>query len=203
MGRFLAHRRRRPPAGFTLVEALISVSITGIAGSVLLLGITSSLQTSDEALKQTIASGMAQQLMDEVVGARYHALGADGREVNLGPSAYERQGPGRQRYDDIDDYHGLRANPPTDRWGVALGSEDLDGEKRHQSFRIPAAFFDNWWQEVDVYYVDASDLTTRLPVGKVSDYRVVEVRIVHDHPQRGSRELASLHQVVAYVPPLQ
>lgn len=202
MNCLLAGRHTRGRAAFTLVEALVSLTLTAIAASVLLLGIHSSLQTTDEALEQTIAAGMAQQLLDEIVGARYHALGADGYQISFSPSWYERSGTGRERYDDIDDYHGLRIQPPEDLWGIALGTDDGEGGTRHPNFACPAGFLDGWRQEVDVYYVDESNLTTRLPYGQVSDYRTVEVRIVRVDPERGRRELANLRRVVAYVPPV-
>jgi len=197
-----AGRRTRVRAAFTLVEAMVSITLTGIAASVLLLGIHSSLQTTDEAQEQTIAAGMAQQLLDEIVGARYHALTTDGYQISFSPSWYEKQGSGRERYDDIDDYDGLRIQSPDDLWGIALGSDDGEGGTRHPNFASPAGFFDDWRQEVDVYYVDESDLTTPLAYGLVSDYRAVEVRIVRVDPETGPRELANLRRVVAYVPPV-
>ena len=195
---------RRPPvaAAFTLVEALLAISLAALAGSVLLLGVSSSLQMSDEALQQVLADGMAQQLMDEVVGGRYQAVGIGPYQISFSPSAYELGGSGRERYDDIDDYHGLRSQPPTDLWGVELGKDDGEGGERHPNFQGPAGFFDNWRQEVDVCYVGRSDLTTALATGQVSDYRAVVVRIVYVDPERGERVLAELRRVVAYVPPL-
>ncbi len=169
------YRRARVAAAFTLVEALLAISVAALAGSVLLLGITSSLQTTNEALQQTIANGMAQQLMDEVVGGRYH---------------------------DVDDYDGVRRQPPTDPWGIELGKDDGEGGQRHPDFQAPAGFFDNWRQEIDVYYVGESDLTTALPAGQIRDYRAVVVRIVYVDPERGERVLAELRRVVAYVPPI-
>ncbi len=197
-----ARRPLRLAAAFTLVEALVAISITAIAASVLVLGIHTSLQTTDETLKQTIATGLAEQLLDEVLGARYHAVGSDGYETSLGRSSWEAEGSGRERYNDIDDYNGLRIQPPEDRWGVALGTEDGQGAQRHPGFFAPNGLLDNWRQEIDVYYVDATDLTTRLPLGQVSDYRAVEVRILYVDPHRGSRPVVNLRRVVAYVPPL-
>lgn len=191
----------RSAAGFTLVEALVSITIAALAGSVLLLGIGSSLQLTDEGLKQTIAAGMAQQLMDEVLGGRYAADGVGGHQVWLGPSSDESSDPGRQ-YDDIDDYNGLRISPPQGPWGIELGEDDGRGGQRHPRFQAPAGFLDDWRQEVDVYYVAESDLSTRLPAGQTSDYRVVEVRIIQQPADRKGRELARVRRVVAYVPPL-
>ena len=203
MARPCLRRPSRPAAAFTLVEALVAISITAIAASVLVLGIHTSLQTTDEGLQQTIALGMAEQLLDEVLGARYHAVGVDGYQVSFGPSWYERLGSGRERYDDIDDYHALRIQPPEDLWGVRLGTDDGQGGQRHPNFRAPAGLLDVWRQEVDVYYVDESDLASPLPYGQVSDYRAVEVRILVVDPGRGTRQLASLRRVVTYVPPLE
>ena len=195
-------RRARVAAAFTLVEALLAISIAALAGSALLLGITSSLQTTNEALQQTIANGMAQQLMDEVVGGRYHDVEGSPYQISFTPSADELGGSGRERYDDIDDYHGVRSQPPTDPWGIELGKDDGEGGQRHPDFQAPAGFFDNWRQEIDVYYVDQSDLTTALPAGQIRDYRAVVVRIVYVDPERGERVLAELRRVVAYVPPI-
>jgi type II secretory pathway pseudopilin PulG len=203
MGRTATSRRRpRPPAGFTLVEALISIAMAAIAGSVLMLGVTASIQTSSEAFERAIADGMARQLIDEIVGQRYAAVGAGGRQTTLSPSSWERAGAGRERYDDIDDYNGLRIQPPEDLYGVALGVDDGEGGERHPNFQAPAGYFDDWRQEIDVYYVDESDLTTRLPGGSTTDFRMVEVRIVKDQPDGTTRELARLNRVVAYVEPM-
>ena len=195
-------RGARIAAAFTLVEALVSISIAAIAASVLLMGITSSVQTSDESLKKTIAHGMAQQLMDEVVGGRYHDLDGSWNQISFTPSADEQAGSGRERYDDIDDYDGVVSLPPTGPRGIELGKDDGEGGERHPDFQAPAGFFDNWRQRIDVYYVDQSDLTTALSAGQVREYRAVRVRIVYVDAERGNRVLAELSRVVAYVPPI-
>jgi prepilin-type N-terminal cleavage/methylation domain-containing protein len=187
MGRYRPTGCRRLRAGFTLVEALVALTIAGIAASALLLGVTSALHTTDETLQQTIAQGLAQQLMDEVVGACY---------ADRQPSS------SRALCDSIDDFNGLRAQPPTDAWGVALGTEDQEGTQRDPQFRIPSGYLNRWRQEVDVYYVSPTDLTTRISSTKVEDYLAVEVRIVYVDPERGDRVLSKLRRVVAYVKPI-
>ncbi len=176
--------------------------MAALAGSVLLLGITSSLQTTSEAFEQTIADGMARQLMDEVLGARYMEFGCSPYDTVLQPGAAEAATGTRELFDDIDDYNGFSAQPPTDRWGIELGKDDGEGGERHPSFQATAGCFDNWRQEIDVYYVDPSAPTTPLAAGQVSDYRAVTVRIVYVDPDGGERVLAKLRRVVAYVPPL-
>ncbi len=55
------HSRR---AAFPLIEATVAIALTAIAASVLLMGTTTSLGTGQDAQDETIAMGMAQQLMD-------------------------------------------------------------------------------------------------------------------------------------------
>jgi len=189
--------------GFSLVEALVSIAITAIAGSVLLLGTTASLQTTDDAMQRTIAYGMAQQLMDEITGCRYMDLGGSPYDNPPKPSTTEAVRGTRELFDDAGDFNGWRGQPPTDFYGVPLGADDGQGGQRNPAFQCRTGFFQNWRQEVDVYYVSDADLTQRLPSGQVSDYRAVEVRIMYNDPNRGARQLAGLRRVVAYVPPLQ
>jgi hypothetical protein len=170
---------------------MVALSITAVAASALLLGLTSSLQTTGDCLERTIAAGMAQQLLDEVLGARY---GEFDRLLESGAKGT------REDFDDISDFNGVRQQPPADCWGVGLGEDDGEGGRRHANFRISAGYFDRWRQEVEVYYVDPENLDARLPTGKVSDYRAVEVRIVYIDPERGRRVLSALRRVVAYVP---
>ena len=117
-----AYRSARPRAAFTLIEALVSISITAIAGSVLLSGIGGSVQTASDALSQTVALGMAQQLMDEAIGNRYSEPGvADPAALPLGPDGTEHNAGSRKLYDDTDDYNTLRSQPPTDLLGNRTG----------------------------------------------------------------------------------
>jgi len=187
---------------FTLVEAMVAITLAAIAGSALLMSTTSSLDSTSAAMHQTIALGMAQQLMDEVVGNRYCEAGGSAHDTVLQPGSSERVGNTRQRFDDIDDFNGYRSQPPTDAWGIALGKDNGEGGERHPAFQAPSSFLANWRQEVRVYYVSADDPSRALGSGQVSDYRAVEVRIVEQDPDRGSRELARLRRVVIYVPPL-
>jgi type II secretory pathway pseudopilin PulG len=62
-------------AGFSLVEALVALSITSLAGAVLLLAVESSLGTTTEAVHRTIADGIAQQTLHEILTKRYTEKG--------------------------------------------------------------------------------------------------------------------------------
>ena len=195
-------RRARSRAAFSLVEAIVALTIMAVAGAALMAGMDSSLQTTNASLEETIALGMAQQLMDEAIGERYMEYGVNPYQYPLGPSAAEQATGTRELFDDIDDYNGFVSQPPTDAFGIALGADDRQGGQRPENFWAPPGFFDHWQQQIEVYYVDGSDPSTRLPDGQTSDYRAVEVRILVDDPHRGPRTLVQLRRVVAYVPPL-
>jgi type II secretory pathway pseudopilin PulG len=197
----LCRRGSRPRAAFTLIEAVVAISITALAGSALMLSSTASLEATRDARDQTIATGLAQQLMDEAMGNRYMEYGTTAYQTTLGPGSDEMGGT-RDPFDDVDDFNGVRTQPPKDAKGIPLGTDNGVGGQRHANFQIPASALGNWRQEVDVYYVSASSLTTRLPAGQTSDYRAVEVRIMYTDTTGATRELAKLRRVVAYLPPL-
>jgi prepilin-type N-terminal cleavage/methylation domain-containing protein len=199
----ISHPSSQAPRGFTLIEAMVVICLAAIAGSALLLGTSSSIYGTDDAMRQTIAYGMAQQLMDEAVGCRYVELGGNPYQTPLGPAASETAGGTRKLYDDIDDFNGFRGQPPTDAYGVVLGTDNGQGGQRNAAFQCRAGFFQNWRREIDVYYVSDANLAARLPANQTSDYRAVEVRILYNDPAGGSRELVKLRRIVAYVAPLQ
>jgi prepilin-type N-terminal cleavage/methylation domain-containing protein len=190
-------------SGFTLIEALVAVAVAAIAGSALLLGTSSSLQGTDDAMRRTIAYGMAQQLMDEVVGCRYMDLGGSPYDTTLGPSATEAAMGKRLPFDDIGDFNGYRMYTPRDFYNVMLGIDNGQGGTRNSNFQYSISNFRRWRQEVDVYYVSESDLRTPLPAGQTSDYRAIEVRIVNYSSPTGPSLLAKIRRVIPYVAPLQ
>ena len=193
--------RRAFRRGFTLVEALVSTSIIAITGSALLLGISSSLKTTDDILDQALAAGMAQNMMGEMAGKLYCGDPSVPYQYPLGPSGYELGSICRERYDDIDDYNGVSNQPPKDYWGAALGADDGQGGNRDPNFRIHSNYFANWQQTATVYYLNPTNLALALPAGQTSDYRAAEVKVYFKDPQRGSRLLTTLRRVFTYVPP--
>lgn len=193
---------RQHPTGFTLIEALVAIALAALAGSALLLGTSTSLKTTHDAQEQAIALAMAQQLMDEVMGTGYLNDSGSAYAVTIRPDSGEMAGSSRQLFDDIGDFNGYRCQPPKDSWGIELGKDDGAGGLRNANFQVTPGMFDNWQQQVDVYYVSESDPMTRLSSGQTGDYRAVEVRIVYVDPSGPTRELAKLRRVVAYVPSL-
>lgn len=188
---------RPPRRGFTLVEALLSLTVMAVAGGALLLGLQSALDATQLSEERLIAQGMAEQLLDEIAGLRYSAVGAGAYQTSLGPSVFEVGGTGRSRYDDIDDFANYVSLPPTDQYGLLLGTElgNTPGPLRTAELRPDTSLYQGWQRKVEVYYVSNANQSTRLASGQTSDYRAIEVRILS-----GNRELARLRRVVANVP---
>lgn len=194
----IAHRVRR--CGFTLVEVMVSMSIMAIAGAAILLGVQSAVKTTDDIVEETIAAGIARQLLDEILGARYATPGGGPYDVSaMGPSAHEKLAVGRMMYDDTDDYLSVQDEPPQDRWGNLLGRGDGSGNARATPFAIRSGMLDNWRQKVDVYYVSNSDPSVKMPPGKPSDYRAAEVHVYRIDSDGKKREVYRTRQVFTYL----
>ena len=196
LGRTLQAYRR---SGFTLVEAMVAVTITATAGAVILLGIQSSLQTTTHVVEKTLAQGLAHQLMDEITGCRYVEYGDDPYQAVLGPSSDELAGGTREIFDDIDDFHAQDNRPAVDAWGVLLGQDDGQGGSRNEHFTTPRTLLDRLQRKAEVYYVNPNDLSQRLSAGQTSDYRAVEVSVVYLEDSGDQRELVKLRRIVVNI----
>ncbi len=161
--------------GFTLVEAIVSISLAALAGSVLLAGINASIKVTDDAMHETIAMGVAQQLMDEIA-ARPRGDGTT------------RSATCRKDFTDIDDYSGYSA-APVDMWGHTLGQDHItdegDGTLRAANFQIASTFLNRCLVKVSLATAD-------------DGYRYTVTVTVVDTGQ-GNREMARLQRVVTYV----
>jgi type II secretory pathway pseudopilin PulG len=161
--------------GFTLVEAMVSISLAALAGSVLLAGINASVKVTDDAMHETIAMGVAQQLMDEIAAQPR----GDGTT---------KAATCRKDFADIDDYNGYRA-APADMWGHPLGldhiTDDGEGTLRAETFRVASAFLNRCLVKVAMTTAD-------------DGYRYLVTVTVADTGQN-HREMARLQRVVTYV----
>jgi type II secretory pathway pseudopilin PulG len=186
--------------GFSIVEAIVALSITALAGAVLLLAVESTVQSTTDSVQRTIADGLAQQLLDEALTKCFVIPGGDPLSNSLGPSSYELAGAGRERYNDADDYHQFSALPAEGIYGEEVGAGNDAGGLRHASFRAPSGYFDNWRQRVEVYFVDPDDHRVPLSSG-TSYFRAIEVHIEIQDANGAYRNLATRKRIVAYVPP--
>jgi len=204
------HCARRIRRGFSLVEALVALSITALAGVVLLLSVESSLQTTNDAVERTIADGAAQRLLDEILTRRFYELNESGGGAlptgplgglvpTLGATTSELLGNGFELFDDVDDFAGHEAQPLQGNYGEVLGTGDDAGNQRLTNFRLRGSFFDRWRQRVDVYYVDANNHTIRSTA--VTPYRAVEVFVERVETDGTIYPLAQRKRIVAFIPP--
>ena len=201
MAAHVARRRilRRSRTAFTLLEAMLAISLTAVAGGAMMLGIASAATSTQDAVDLTIAQGMAQQLIDEIAGKRYSAPGAGGYQLPLSPNAYEEAGVDRERYDDLDDYVAYSCSPPKDQWGVLLGADNGVGGTRHSALQATSAF-SSWSVQVQVYYARNTNLSQAASSGTTSNFRAIEVKVFKTDPLRGQKLITSLRRVVAYIP---
>ena len=199
--------RLRTHTGFTLIEALVAISIMALAGSVLLLAAQTSLDATDDAAKQAIAQGICDQVLDEILSKRYMEAG-DAYDKNvLNANSGEST---RQLWDDTDDFNSYSVQPIQDTYGQTLGNGDDAGGTRHANFKIVNGFFAKWRLRVDIYYVSSSDLSLRLDNPAVaaggtltttSGYRCAEATVDYQDTDGTYRTLAKGRRVYAYMPP--
>ncbi|MCA9270890.1 MAG: type II secretion system protein, partial [Planctomycetales bacterium] len=103
-------RPRGARRGFSLIEAMVAMTVMALAGSALLLGVEASMRTTVDNLDRAVATGLARQSIDEIMGHLYTA--ADPYQYPLGPNSWEKSGAGRERFNDTDDFHGYSSTPP-------------------------------------------------------------------------------------------
>jgi prepilin-type N-terminal cleavage/methylation domain-containing protein len=199
--------RLRTRTGFTLIEALVAISIMALAGSVLLLAAQTSLDATDDAGKQAIAQGICDQVLDEILSKRYMEAGDPYDKNTLTHAAGETS---RQSWDDTADFNGYSVQPIQDTYGQTLGNGDDAGGTRHVNFKVVNGFFTKWRLRVDIYYVSSSDLSQRLdspPVAAggtlttTSGYRCAEATVEYQDADGTYRTLAKGRRVYAYMPP--
>jgi type II secretory pathway pseudopilin PulG len=188
--------RRISRRAVTLIETLVAVTIAVMASAALLLAVQSALSTATDATDRTIAEGLAQQLLDEILQKRYAEPGQAANSSVLGPNSGEST---RSAFDDTDDYHNYAASPPQAADGLTLGSSDGAGALRPENFRLPDSFFGRWRHSVKVYYLDPSTLQ---PLASGTSFvRAIEVTIEQKDSSDVYVPLATKRRVIAYVPP--
>jgi len=184
---------------FSLIEALVALTITSMAGAVLLLSVQTALDTTIEAVDKTIADGLAQQAIDEILTKRYVGPGENPLTTTLAPLASELKNVGTSLFDDVDDYNGYVAQPPKGIYGEPLGTGDDSGNLRLNSFRLRNDYFQNWRLRVDVYYVDPNNHLVKSAAP--TNFRAVEVNVELLRANGAAFPLANRKRVVVYLPP--
>ena len=125
--------------GFSLVEAVASIAIVGVAIVAALHTVGGAARALDVGLTQQLGPALAHDLMAEILPLAYEDPDAT-PEFGTEPGEHDDAGT-RIHYDDLDDYDGWRESPPRRRDGTVL--TDAGG----------------WTREVSVQWVPASDLS--------------------------------------------
>lgn len=189
-------RRRR--TGLTLVESLVSVTITTIAGVALFSAIGASLGASYSALNQNIGTGLADQMLEELAAVRFPTSG-DTRPSNDAT---------RKDFDDLDDYHNWSASPPENKNGYPLGNEPFTILERYlitrPSLLVPdTSFLSRLTREVNVERIKPDNSSGWLVTTDDTDFRRITVTIkLAMTTDAGSRShmISEATRIFSYVP---
>lgn len=179
----------------------MALAITSLAVAAVATVLMSSLVSTDNAVDRTIADGIAQQMLEEVMTKRYAATTANAYDTPLllGPSLVEMLGPGRSAFNDTDDFVGFSKSPPQGIYGETLGRGNDAGGNRDPAFGIGTTYFSDWRQRFRVYYVSASDLTTESSTA--TSYRCCEAIVEMKRSDGSWVSLSTRRRVYSYVPP--
>ncbi|MCG8415428.1 MAG: type II secretion system GspH family protein [Pseudomonadales bacterium] len=150
----MCSRYAKGQQGVTLVELIVTIVVVGIALAAVVFSVQYGTRNSADTLIQVRATALAQAYLDEILGKRYdersrasgvppcRASAPPARqctaEGSFGTDAGETS---RNRYDDVDDYHGLREGN-----GEATPLQDADGNTR--------AGYDNFTIDIQVRYIN-------------------------------------------------
>jgi len=119
--------RRQAVGGFTLVEALTASVVLAVAMTAVTLPFASAARTEQDDLRRTLASALAEELMEEILTRPF--LDPDGASVP-GPEEGETS---RNLFDNLDDYHGYAepAGGILSGAGWAMNTAAATGLSRH------------------------------------------------------------------------
>jgi type II secretory pathway pseudopilin PulG len=109
-------RTSRRRAGFTLVEAVISILIVSVMLTAALHTVGASTRSQRLLADRATGGMLAQDLMNEIIGLDYE----DAAVPNLLGTEPSENDSTRLEFDDVDDYDGWMASPPQYRDGTPM-----------------------------------------------------------------------------------
>jgi len=154
--------------GFTLVEAMMALTIVSLSCSAMLLSVEQAMQVSKVGIDTTRASSLAHELLTEISAARW--ADAD-QPTHWGPEDGEANTPTRAKFDDLDDYAGW--------YGVAQTrtGQTYDTVQKKFFANVPSHSYAKYYCSVLVEYV--SQMGEPMPAGQISPYRRVTIAVSH------------------------
>lgn len=187
-------RSRR--TGITLIESLVAVTITAVAGTALFTAIGASLGASYSTLNKSIGTGLADQMLDELAAVRFPADN-DTRPANSSS---------RTNFDDLDDYHNWSSSPPVHKNGVELGNSLITVLERYSVarpafFKPDSDFLNRLTREVSVERIRHDDSSGWVVTNNHTDYRRITVTIkLITSANLPNHEIAEATRIFSYVP---
>jgi MSHA pilin protein MshD len=167
----------RASAGFTLVEAIISMMIISIAALAMASALGMAFSHSSDNLLHTKTMQLAQAYVDEIQARRYDELTPSGGAPPCSPATVACSltlgvdGESRIAFDDVDDYHGVDDTPPRD--SLAQPMPDFAGFRVQVAVSYASAAQVVAWQLDDVSDAKIITVTVTTPAGKSRDFPVV------------------------------
>ncbi len=191
--------KRHARRAFSMVEALIAVTITAIAGGALLTSIGSAVQTSSESTHTLVAQGLAEQLMDEIAATRFPEDVPVTTKTGITESALTRD-----EFENIDEYSGWKQSPPTARDGSIVGTEGFQlwnqQIPRLTMMRLNPKYINPFSRLVDVERVEPDSGSGWTVVTRHTNHRRVTVRVNYLSPNGTSATLSKVTRIFSYVP---
>jgi len=96
------HHRRRT-RGFTLIEAMLAVTVLGFAAAGVLLPFVGGAAVRAEGVRRTLGAGLAGDLMEQIVRLPFHDPTGVASDYSPEPESGET---GPANFDNVDDFHG-------------------------------------------------------------------------------------------------
>lgn len=93
---------RRMTRGFTLIEAMLAVTVLGFAAAGVLLPFVSGVAVRAEGMRRTLAASLARDLMEQIVRLPFHDPSGPASDYIPEPEPGET---GPTLFDNIDDFH--------------------------------------------------------------------------------------------------
>jgi type II secretory pathway pseudopilin PulG len=176
-----------------MLESLAAVTIVSVSGTALLAAAMAAVQSSSQGTNVLVAQGIADQLMDEIAAARF----PDG--VSPAPP----RGTLRAQFNDLDDFSGWSAQPPTDRQGTPLGTEGMTVgstlSPRPDNARAALDFLKSLTESVTVERVQPDGAAGWYVVSQHTGYRRVTVRVSSTDANSVATPLATNVRIFAAV----
>jgi len=176
--------------GFSMLEAMIAITLTTMAGTAIVTGLSASVQSSTYLNHLAMARGLAEQLAQEISAAEFPTAS------DVVSTSTTRDG-----FNDLDDYHNWSSSPPVDRTGRTLGTQSVTaGAQRVAAMRVDTALLSRFRREVVVERVTPNQTSGWDTTIQNSNYRRVTIRVGFQDNEGTEQQLIEQTQIYSYVP---